>query len=114
MDHRRRRGALGQIMADLKGKTALVTGGSRGIGRAIVLALAKSGAAVVVNYHSNEKAALQVVQDVERIGGKSWAVQADVSSKAHVQRLFQSVGERLDILVNNAGGPTQRFPLDHR
>lgn len=112
---RERRAILGQIKAKLEGQTALVTGGSRGIGRAIVLALANNGAAVVANYHANQAAAQQVVQDVDRIGGKAWAVQADVSSKADVQRLFQSVrkhmGERLDILINNAGSPTQRFPL---
>ena len=88
------------------GRIALVTGASRGIGRAIALRLARDGVSVVVNYAGNAEAAHGVVADVERSGGKAIAVQADVSKFADVTRLFDVTIEqfgRLDILVNNAG-----------
>ena len=88
------------------GRIALVTGASRGIGRAIALRLAREGVSVVVNYAGNAEAAHRVVADVERSGGKAIAVQADVSKFADVTRLFDVTIEqfgRLDILVNNAG-----------
>ena len=92
---------------DLSGKHALVTGGSRGIGRAIAVALAHSGASVVVNYHRNETAAEQTVTEIEGQGGKAWAIQADVALKDEVDRMFSEAhnhfGDRLDVLVNNAG-----------
>ncbi len=83
--------------ASLEGKTALVTGGSRGIGRAIALELGRAGAAVVVGYRSGKDDAEQVAAE---IGGR--AVQADVSSPDSARSLVESAGE-LDILVNNAG-----------
>jgi 3-oxoacyl-[acyl-carrier protein] reductase len=90
----------------LNGKVALVTGASRGIGRAIALRLARDGAGVVVNYAGSEQQARQVVQGIEQAGGRAVAVQADVSNVADVGRLFDATFQhfgRLDILVNNAG-----------
>ncbi len=90
----------------LQGKVAIVTGASRGIGRAIALRLSRDGAAVVVNYAGSESQAREVVADIEKAGGRALAVRADVSRTAEVERLFDSTLEhfgRLDILVNNAG-----------
>ena len=90
----------------LKDKTALVTGSSRGIGRAVALSYGKEGANVVVNYTSNEKAANEVVETLESMGGKAIAVKADVSQKSDVDHLVAAAIETfggLDILVNNAG-----------
>jgi 3-oxoacyl-[acyl-carrier protein] reductase len=87
-------------------RVALVTGGSRGIGRAISLRLAGSGAAVAVNYSSNADAAAEVVSLIEDAGGTAAAFQADVSSREGVDGLFESVASQLGdvaILVNNAG-----------
>ncbi|WP_307334736.1 3-oxoacyl-[acyl-carrier-protein] reductase [Caldalkalibacillus uzonensis] len=90
----------------LSGKVALVTGGARGIGRAIVLALAKAGADVAINYAGSEQAASQLVQEVEHLGQKAIAVKANVAEQAAVNDMVKQVIEtfgRLDILVNNAG-----------
>ena len=90
----------------LQGKVAIVTGASRGIGRAIALRLSRDGAAVVVNYAGNAAMAGEVVAEIEKAGGRALAVQADVSKVADVQRLFdQAIGHfgKLDILINNAG-----------
>jgi len=91
---------------DFTGKVAVVTGGSRGIGRAIALRLAAGGAKVVVNYNSNEAAANEVVRQVQAGGGEAIAVQADVSQPAQAQALVDAAQKtfgRVDILVNNAG-----------
>lgn len=93
-------------MFDLSGKKALVTGASRGIGRGIALALARQGADVAVNYRSKEAEAQVVVEEIKKLGREAFAVQADVSKKAEVERMFAEVKNRwgkLDILVNNAG-----------
>ena len=93
-------------MFDLTGKVALVTGASRGIGRAIALRLVGQGAKVVVNYASNEDAARQVVEAIAAAGGTATALGADVSQAGPAQALVdQTVAQfgRLDILVNNAG-----------
>ena len=90
----------------LNGKVAVVTGASRGIGRAIALELAHRGASVVVNYRSNVDAAHDVVDTIERDGGRAIAVQADVGdcdqAKALIQTAIDTFGG-IDILVNNAG-----------
>jgi 3-oxoacyl-[acyl-carrier protein] reductase len=89
----------------LEGKTAVVTGGSRGIGRGVALAFASQGANVVVNYVSNDKAAKEVVAEIEKRGAKGLAVKADVGKKADAENLIDSAVKefgRIDILVNNA------------
>lgn len=91
---------------DLTGRVALVTGGSRGIGRAVALALAEAGADMVINYLSRESEAEQVRARVESCGRRCITVRADVSVAADVSRMVQSVEEALGtvaILVNNAG-----------
>ena len=92
-------------MFDLTGKVALVTGGSRGIGRAAALALAKQGAAVVINYVSNEGAAREVAELIEKAGGKAELAQFDVAS-GEAEKAIAEVAKRLgrlDILVCSAG-----------
>ncbi len=93
-------------MSRLDGRVALVTGASRGIGRAIALELAQRGAAVVVNYHSHAEAAEEVVRLITAAGGTAQAMQADVSDYAQAERLVKdtlTAFGQLDILVNNAG-----------
>ena len=90
----------------LKDKIALITGSSRGVGKAVALGMAKEGAKVVVNYTSNEKAANEVVDAVEDMGSKAISVKADVASKEDVENLVSTAIKTLgglDILVNNAG-----------
>jgi len=93
-------------MTQLKERVAVVTGGSRGIGRGIALELAKRGATVIVNYNSNADAANEVVAQITAADGKALAVQADVSLEEDANRLFKTTIDtycKLDILVNNAG-----------
>jgi len=93
-------------MIDLSGRTALVTGGSRGIGRAIGLRLAGQGADVAFSYRGNESAAKATVGDIEALGRKGLAVQADVSDAEAADGLVKTVIDafgKIDILVNNAG-----------
>jgi 3-oxoacyl-[acyl-carrier protein] reductase len=90
----------------IDGKVALITGASRGIGRAIAVRLGRDGAAVVVNYSGSQEAAHETVAAIEQGGGRAIAVQADVGKVADVERLFDETFQqfgRLDILVNNAG-----------
>lgn len=90
----------------LEGKVALVTGASRGIGRAIAVRLGREGASVVVNYSGNAEAAREAVAAVEAAGGKAVAMKADLGQVARVENLFADTVDRfgsLDILVNNAG-----------
>ena len=91
---------------NLDGKTALVTGASRGIGEVIALRLARAGAKVAVNYHTGEGPASRVVDAIAASGGEGFAVGADVSQEDQVRSMVESVLQRwskLDILVNNAG-----------
>ena len=93
-------------MIDLTGKTALVTGGSRGIGRAIVLRLARQGADVAFSYRGNQAAAEATVAEVEGLGRRGLAVQADAKEQEGAEALVKAVLDafgRIDILVNNAG-----------
>jgi 3-oxoacyl-[acyl-carrier protein] reductase len=93
-------------MFDLTGKVALVTGGSRGIGRAAALALGKQGAHVVVNYVSNEASAREVAEQIQSAGGKAEIVQFDVSSSEAADKAIAEVAKRLgrlDVLVCSAG-----------
>jgi 3-oxoacyl-[acyl-carrier protein] reductase len=90
----------------LKGRTALVTGGSRGIGRAVAIALADEGADVAINYVSSETAARDVAEHIKKMGRKAMLAQADVSDYPDTFRMAQDVLREfghLDILVNNAG-----------
>lgn len=93
-------------MFDLTGKVALVTGGSRGIGRAAAVALAKQGAQVVINYVSNEGAAREVAEQIQAAGGKAEIVQFDVGSSEAAEKAVAEVAKRmgrLDVLVCSAG-----------
>jgi 3-oxoacyl-[acyl-carrier protein] reductase len=95
------------IQNNLSGKTALITGASRGIGRATALALAQAGAQVIVHYGSSEKEAAAVVTDIQESGGKAQKVAADLRAADGPHRLAERVraiiGGRLDILIANAG-----------
>lgn len=91
---------------DFDKRTVLVTGGSRGIGRACCVRLAKAGAQVAINYRSREQDALETAKLVESAGGRAMTVQADVADEKSVARMVAQVNERLgpiDMLVNNAG-----------
>jgi 3-oxoacyl-[acyl-carrier protein] reductase len=99
---------------ELAGKTALVTGASRGIGRAIALALADQGANVAINYRANAKAAEEACRAVAERGVEGAAIEADVSQAGDVERLVKTVLDRfehIDILVNNAGIVRDRLLL---
>ena len=90
----------------LAGKSAVVTGGGRGVGRAISLAFAKEGANVVVNYAGNQKAADEVVEAIKAMGGKAVAVKGDVGQEADAQKIIETCVENfgtVHILINNAG-----------
>ncbi|HWG17531.1 MAG TPA: 3-oxoacyl-ACP reductase family protein [Acidobacteriaceae bacterium] len=93
-------------MPSLTGRVALVTGSSRGIGRSIALALASSGADVAINYLRRTEEAKAVEEEIRRLGRRSIAIQADVSSAPEVTRLIQTIEAQLgpiDVLINNAG-----------
>ena len=103
------------MKVSLEGKVAIVTGASRGIGRAIAERLASEGAAVVVNHRASESQAAEVVAAIERSGSRAVAAQADMGVVADGQRLVASTIERfgkLDILVNNAGVGTRTAMAD--
>ena len=99
----------------LEGQVALVTGGSRSIGRAVALAFAREGAAVAVNYVSHAEEAQSAVREIEKQGRRALAVRADTSQRAQVQTMVDEVTTRLgpiDILVNNAGVQKRVFFLE--
>ena len=107
-------------MADLKGKVALVTGSSKGIGAAIAQRLAADGASVVINYSSSAAPAEALVKRIQSAGGKAIAIQADLSNPADIDKLISATTEalgRLDILVNNAGVynflPIEAITVEH-
>ena len=100
-----------------KDRVALVTGGSRGIGRATSLQLAREGAMVFVNYHQRREAAQEVVSEIEAHGGSALALQADVSDRQAVQAMVDQIVQKIstiDILVNNAGILLQGSLLDYQ
>lgn len=93
-------------MVNLKEKTAIVTGASRGIGATIAKTLAEAGANVVINYNGSESQAKEVLKTIENLGGNALLIQADISSPAAAEKLFDSALEHfdaVDILINNAG-----------
>ncbi len=90
----------------ISGQTALVTGASRGIGKAIALSLAEAGAEVIVNHSSSPEKAEEVVSHIKRLGGKAYALQANISEESSVNELINQVlkeSGKIDVLVNNAG-----------
>jgi 3-oxoacyl-[acyl-carrier protein] reductase len=94
------------MMIDLTGKKALITGGSRGIGRATAILLAKAGADVAITYQLQEKTALEVKAAVEALGRRCLAVRAEISAETEVRRAVEEIIRawgRIDILINNAG-----------
>src|SRR5690348_5323961 len=102
-------------MTSTKGKTLLVTGGSRGIGAATCLMAARKGWRVAVNYTANEEAASSVVAAIVAAGGEAFAIRGDIGSEAEILAMFKAVDERfgrLDGLVNNAGVVDQKARVD--
>jgi len=104
---------------DSQKRVALVTGASRGIGRAIAIDLAKEGADVIVNYRTRPDAAAEVVKEIEKVGSRAISVRADVANEAEVQSMVNLAMEKMggiDILVNNAaihrGGRVQKLPSE--
>ena len=106
-------------MPSLMGKSALVTGASRGIGAAIATRLAKDGAQVAITYSSSPERAQQVVDEIVKDGGKALAIKADAADQPAVRAAVQQAGKafgKIDILLNNAGvlalGPIAEFPVE--
>ena len=90
----------------LKGKNAIVTGGSRGIGKAIALELAQNGASIIINYTSNKEAAEKTVKEIQQLGVKALAICCDVRDADAIKKMIDRIEEdfdTIDILVNNAG-----------
>ena len=104
----------------LSGKVAIVTGGSKGIGAAIAEELAEAGAVVVVNYATSKAEADLIVRSINRKGGKSIAIQADLTHQKEIEYLFSETEKmfgKLDILINNAGfyefEPLEKITVEH-
>ncbi|MEZ5355263.1 MAG: 3-oxoacyl-ACP reductase family protein [Bryobacteraceae bacterium] len=103
------------MVSVLSGKTALVTGASKGVGRGIALELARQGCDVAVNYHTDQTGAERTIADIAAMGRRAIPIQANVGQRADVDRLFEETLEalgQLDILVNNAGVQTWKALLD--
>ena len=102
-------------MYDLNGRSAIVSGGGRDIGREVSLALARAGAGVCVNYSSSESAARGTVEEIEKSGGRAIACRADLTQAADAERLVaearKAFGSAIHILVNNTGGLIARKTL---
>ncbi len=100
---------------NLQGKTALVTGGGRDIGRSVSIALARAGARVAINYNSGREAAEETLAAIKAAGGEAFLIQADVTDSSAVRAMLDEIGiafsGRLDILVNLAGGMVARKTL---
>ena len=99
----------------LEGKAIVVTGGNSGIGKGIVLAMAKEGASVVIDYVAHEDATTRLIAEVEQAGGKAVGVEADITKADDLRRMMQTAVDsfgRLDVLVNNAGMETRQSLLD--
>ena len=93
-------------MISLKNRSVLITGGSRGIGRAAAFLMAKAGADVVFDYHKNQDAAEQVKAEIERLGRRAVAIQGNIAEDSHCKELVDSIAKlfgKIDVLVNNAG-----------
>jgi 3-oxoacyl-[acyl-carrier protein] reductase len=114
-------GSLGNMLAskktpegwNLNGKVALITGAGRGLGAGLAIMLAERGAAVVINYAASAQAAMSVVEQIEKNGGKAVAIQANISKTPEVTKLFeQAIAHfgRLDIVINNSG--TEAFSAE--
>ena len=105
-----------KVSVDLNGKTALVTGGAKGIGEAISLALAANGAALALNYCSSGARAREMAAAIKADGGRAVCVQADVAEPDEVKRMVReaeaALGESIDILVNNAGTQVELSTID--
>ena len=103
-------------LLDLEGKTAVVTGGSRGVGRSTALLLGRAGASVGIGYRSREKDALDTVQALEGLGVRAWAEPGDLGTPEGAHALFQRADQEfsgLDIFVGNAGiWPPEEIPLE--
>ncbi|MCD6369934.1 MAG: 3-oxoacyl-ACP reductase FabG [Thermoplasmata archaeon] len=100
---------------ELKDKIALVTGGDRGIGRAIVLELAKRGCNVIINYHRNSSEAERTKRDAESYRVRAWLLRFDVSNRQEVRRALSSLSSKIDeinVLINNAGILGDHFTLE--
>ncbi len=105
-------------MSKLQGKTAVVTGGSRDIGRAICVKLAAEGAKVCINYLNNEEKALETLEMVKNVGGEGFIFRADVTKAEGVAALMEEAARvfdgKIDILVNNAGGLVGRKTIEEQ
>ncbi len=99
---------------DLKGKTAIVTGGGRDIGRATAIRLAQAGANVAINYHSSSEGAMSAVAEIEAAGGAAMAMQGDMTKEAEVAKLVDAAAEKfgsVDVIAHISGGLVARKPL---